>query len=341
MNNKITIYDIAKLAGVSTASVSRAIHQPDFVKDGTRQKIWTAFKEAGISPSELSFKKVSPLKRTAPYIPTVPTILVCLPSGDNLFYYDTVEGIRTYLKPVGYETVVYTVQLNKYHMQKFLEFAASLQVTGIIVMTQLSEDILYELNAHYPLVQCGEYNPLCSNLSYVSVDDYSQSEEAVAYLVNSGSRKPGFFSAPYKNRYVQNRFRAFKNVLTNAGMVIEPEYLIQVNDDPYDRILSAANRFFLLPEPPDSIFATSGRFAHAVIKAALQNGINIPKELKVIGFDNTMFSILSMPTITTIHIPRRELGVESAKILLEKILHPDTSEKHLLLPSYIVWKEST
>lgn len=340
MEHKITIYDIAKIAGVSPATVTRVIHQPDCVKETTRQKVWSAFKQAEITPDSLAFKETSRAKKDNRLLPHVPTVLVCLPSWNNPFYNDILEGIRAYLLTVGYEMVVQTTRFTKYSIHEFLEFAASLQVSGLIIMTPLPEDILYRLSALYPLVQCSEYNPFCQNMPYVSVDDGQISKTAVSHLIHSGCKKIGFFSAPYHNQYVQKRFLAYKAVLQEYGMPVQSEYIIQVSDFSYDRILAAANRFFMLSEPPDAVFAVSDKHAHAVIKAGLLNGFKIPEEIKVVGFDDTMYATLSTPTITTIHQPRHELGAESARMLLELIQYPEKPQKCLLLPAYMVWRES-
>ncbi|MCD8365257.1 MAG: substrate-binding domain-containing protein, partial [Clostridiales bacterium] len=169
----------------------------------------------------------------------------------------------------------------------------SLQVKGLLLADCMTEEVLRQIYARYPLVQCSEYNSFCPDIPHVIVDDYTTSKLAVASLINKGCRKMGFFSAPYEYRYVQQRFRAFKTVLDSNEVTLCPEYIIQVADFSYQRILSAARNFFRLPDPPDGIFAVSDKHAHAVIKAALERGIRIPEELKVIGVDDTMYATLS------------------------------------------------
>lgn len=342
MDKKITIYDIARVANVSPATVSRVIHDPDCVKEATRQKVWKAFQTVGATPEQLSFRETAKKsKKTVGAIPHVPTILVCLPGWDNPFFHDILDGLQAYLHSSGYEALICTPSITANRVHEFLEFAASAQASGLITMLQLSADILYRLQSHYPLVQCSEYNPLCPTVPSVSVDDYAISKEAVAWLAKHSEKSIGFFTAPYQNRYVQNRFLAYQDVLRDFGRSIQPEYILQVSDFSYDRILAAANRFFLMPEPPDCIFAVSDKHAHAVIKAAQHNGLRVPDDVKVIGFDDTMYSTLSTPTITTVRQPRRELGRESARLLLSAISGDKTPEQNLLLPTKIMWREST
>lgn len=345
MNNRKTIYDIAALAGVSPASVSRCIHHPENMKESTKQKIWDAFGSLGLSPQDLSFKtsakKTSSGKSFQKSKSHMPIILVCIPGFLNPFYNDVIEGIQEQLRRDSYTMLIYGQVLSRSNLNQFLEVAASIQAEGLILSDHLSEDLLLRLNAHYPLVQCSEYNSACSNIPYVTVDDYSTTEHAIRHLIQTGCKNIGFFSAPYRQHYVQNRYHAYKSVLTEAGLSIRPEYIMQVSDFSYERILSAAKRFFLYAEPPDAIFAVSDKHAHALVKAASVAGFRIPEDMKIIGFDNTMYATLSTPTITTIAQPRWELGMESAKLLLQKIKQPGLPAVSKVLPSQIIFREST
>lgn len=341
MKTHLTIYDIAKLAGVSPATVSRVIHQSEYVREATSQKVWKAFKDAGISPDDLSFKANTGTKHLSRSLPHVPVILTCIPGWDNPFYNDVLEGIQTSLQSFGYKNIVYTTPLSKYYIPEFLELAASLQISGLIIMDQLPEDIIYCLSAHYPLVQCSEHNPVCQNIPSVTVDNFTVSKDVVSQFIRLGCKRIGFFSAPYQFRYVQARFRAYKAVLQQASIPANPEYIMMVSDYSYERILSAAKRFFLMAEPPDSIFAVSDKHAHAVVKAAQLADVSVPGDIKVIGFDDTMYATLSTPTITTVQQPKRELGSQSARLLVEMLQNPGTIPESIVLPTKIIWREST
>ncbi len=305
MANKITIYDIAQTAGVSPATVSRMIHQPDIVAPTTRKKILQAFSEYNITPEDLSTKKkLTGITSTG--IKHNQTILLLLPSVDNAFYDEIIEAICEYLHMHHYHLIISMEVPQHNTMQAFLNYCSTLQIAGIIIMYPLTEDYLRQLCAAYPVVQCSEYNPFYQNAPYVSIDDYSASKLAVAHLLQLGCKKIGFFYSSFEFRYTQNRYRAYKSMLSSNNMEIRPEYVIQVSAFSYERILTAAERFYQLPDPPDAVFAISDEHAHAVIKAGEQLGFRIPKDIKVFGFDDTMYATLSTPTISTVVQPRRE-----------------------------------
>lgn len=340
MEKRKTIYDIAKLADVSPASVSRAIHQPEHVSESTKQKIWNAFATLKISPEDLSFKATV---KNPPHTPAAHTsnVLVCIPGFSNPFYDNILEGIQDQLRQASYNMLVYGMPLTKHNIHPFLEMASAMHPDGLIITDQLTEDILQRLNAYYPLVQCSEYNAACPKISYVTIDDYTITEKAIYHLVQKGCKNIGFFSSPYRHHYVQNRYMAYKAVLSEANLHFHPEYIMQVADFSYERILAAARRFFMADNFPDAIFAVSDKHAHALVKAALASGLRVPEDVKIIGFDDTMYATLSTPTITTIAQPRRELGAESAQILLDKIKQPKNPAVSRILPSKIIFREST
>ncbi len=341
MAQKTTIYDIAKAASVSAATVSRFIHSPEIVSEKAKQKIQKAFTQLGIEPEDLSVKEKKDPAQTIRTTPSAACIMVCIPQWNNPFYDSILEGIQEYLQLHNYHMIVCGESPRKNTVDEFLETCMSLQVKGLILSDYMPEEVLRQIYARYPLVQCSEYNSFCPDIPHIVVDDYTTSKLAVASLINKGCKKLGFFSAPYEYRYVQQRFRAFKTVLDSNEIELHSEYIIQVADFSYQRILSAARNFFRLPDPPDGIFAVSDKHAHAVVKAASEAGIRMPKELKVIGVDDTMYAALSTPTISTIAQPRREIGVESARLLLTQIEHPKEPVESVMLTSELVFREST
>lgn len=338
MGNRVTIYDIANTAGVSPATVSRMIHQPDIVTERTREKILNAFAEHRIAPEDLATKRkpaAASRKASASKV-----VLVSMPFLDNPFNHDILNGMEDYLKMFHYHVVVSQETPHRNTMQSFLNYCATLQIDGVIILYPLSEDMLRQLSAAYPLVQCSEYNPFYQSIPYVSVDDYSISKLAMAHLIGKGCKRIGFFSTSYEFRYVQNRYRAYKAMLDSEGLELRSEYIVQVADFSYERILSAAEQFFRLPEPPDAIFAVSDKHAHAVVRAAQNMGLSVPEDVRVFGFDDTFYSTISSPTISTIEQPRRDLGVESAKLLLDLIERPMSQPKSIILPTKLIIRES-
>lgn len=340
MSQKITIYDIAKRAGVSPATVSRVIHNPSSVKDSTAQKVWDAFTATGITPADLSFRASAQKQTEENSKKHVPTILIIVNSWDNSFFDDILAGIQDYASKQGYRTIVYSSPLLSYHVGEFLEFADSLNISGIITTKRLPEEALSHISNRYPIIQCSEYNQDCQNIPYVTIDDYNISRQAVETLIQDGCERIGFFSAPYEFHYVQERYRAYKSVLYEHHLYSDSSFFISVSDFSFERLLSGASGFFTRNDPPDGLFAVSDLHAYATVSAALSAGFRVPQDIKVVGFDDTIYSILSSPRITTVHQPRRKIGEESTRLLIDWISHPHSIPDSLTLPAEIVKRES-
>lgn len=341
MSKNVTIYDIAKTAGVSPATVSRMINQPHIVTEKTRLRIMAAFDENGITPEDLATKRKTASGAQRRSGNKSQNILVCIPNWDNPFYDDILTSIEECLFRMQHHMIVNSQIPNRSTMAGFINYCNSLQISGIILMYPLSEDLLRQLSTAFPVVQCSEYNPFNQHIPYVSIDDYTITKAAIAHLINTGCKNIAFFSSSYEYRYVQDRYRAYKTMLSGNGIQVRPEYVVQVADFSYNRILNTAHHFFQLPEPPDAIFATSDKHAHAAIKAGQSMGFRIPEDVKVFGFDNTSYSFLSTPTISTVVQPRTELGIESVKLLLRIIEDPYAEQKPILLPTELLIREST
>ncbi len=340
MKNKITIYDIAKTAGVSTASVSRMIHQPASVTENTRKKILSAFSYYNMAPEDLSTRRKTEGESARTHR-DAQTVLISVPTMDNLFYNEVLYGIRDYLDNCQYHIVTSTEIPSDDTILDYLNWCDSLRISGIITMHPMAETTMRLLKAAYPLVQCSEYNPFYQSIPYVSVDDHAVSKIALAHLIRLGCKRIAFFSSSYEYRYVQNRYRAYKAILAQNNMPLRPEYVIQVSSFSYDKIFTAAKQYFSLPEPPDAVFAVSDKHANAVVRAGQETGFRIPDDVRVLGFDDTLYATLSTPAISTIAQPRRKLGIESARLIIDMIKNPDQKPQSLLLPTELILRDST
>ncbi len=341
MSKKITIYDIATTAGVSPATVSRMIHQPNLVTTATREKILEAFDFHGIKPENLAIKKKAARSMTASTASNSRAILVCIPNWNNPFYEGILIGIENCLKQNHYHMVVTSEIPQRNTISSFINYCSNLHIAGLIIMYSLSEDLLRQLRSVFPIVQCSEYNPLYKPVPYVSIDDYSITQRAIAYLIKAGCKRIGFFSASFDYQHVQNCYRAYKSMLLSSGLSVYPDYTIQVFGYSYEHFLEKAYDLLRLQLLPDAVFCTSDMHAHALINAAPRSGIRVPEDLKVFGFDNTTYSTLSTPTISTIEQPCLDLGTQSAQLLLKMFEKSSGIFDSIILPAQIILREST
>lgn len=341
MSSRTTIYDIAKIAGISTATVSRVIHHPETVAAATREKVHAAFDAAHIVPEQLDLRR--PRSRAVPEKNRrrLPTVLVYFPVWDSTFFDRTLNAIRVALKENGYFMLIYSELINDSSVDFFMNLADEYQISGILSLYKLPKNIMDQITARYLVVQCSDYNASCPNVPYVTIDDYSYALTAVRHLLDSGCRRIGFFSLPFYLQFATNRYQAAQAALQERSMELLESDVIICSDFDYQHMLSAAMRFFHETDHPDGIFCTSDQLANAVVNAAGRSGIRVPEQVKVIGFDDTSYAICSSPAITTVRQPREELGREAVFLLLRMIESPYAAHSSVILPAEIVFREST
>ena len=147
-------------------------------------------------------------------------------------------------------------------------------------------------------------------------------------------------NGPLKYKYARKRQEGFLLALEEAGITPAPNFIVPVPEFSYDAAVSIATQLLSMPERPDAIFAASDVFAVAAIKAAKRLGISIPKDLGVIGFDNTNISIMSEPALTTVKQPQYQLGFLACEMLIEQMHTPNLAPRQIMLDAEIIIRES-
>jgi DNA-binding LacI/PurR family transcriptional regulator len=201
-------------------------------------------------------------------------------------------------------------------------------------------ELLELLTRSCPIVMSSEYNDI-EGISFVSIDDFTASYRATEYLISRGCKKIGFLNSQLRHQYARHREQGYKKALEKAGLEQREDWLAHISAVDYSIALSYVTNILSLPEHPDSFFAISDVFAVAAIHAAKRKGLQVPKDISVIGFDNIPVSSMTDPPITTIEQPGIQIGDQSFELLLEKINNPLTPKKKILLDTELIVRGST
>lgn len=337
LNKKVTYADIAKEAEVSIATVSRVINRPDLVKNKTVQQVNDAIKKLNNEPAGTEDANVdySAVQR--------PSILCIVPNIGNPFYSDVIRGIKTAAEFYNYNLFIMDTMITHSNLEHILKIIAQYHYAGLIVLIELSQDILEQLNAIAPVVQCSEYHPT-ANFPYVSIDNFRISKIAVDYLIAAGSRKIAIVSNdPSIYNYSRLRIAAYKQALEEAGIPVDPQRILIFPSSEYNYSVatSAISSLLQLKDCPDSFFCTSDYLAAATIRSCIHMGLRVPDDVMVVGFDNIDISILTTPTITTVSQPRFDIGYTSCKYLMDIIADPNLLPQQTFLPAELIIRDST
>lgn len=324
-----TITEVAKLAGVSIATVSRVLNDPDKVRPATAERVNNAI-------AQLSY----PVSHTA--VPERNKLVVAvLPNLDNPFYSKIIKGIQVSAKGHGLEVLIYPEANVDTHARRLMRMLETVRARGVLMLSPVGRvDVLKELAAAVPLVQCAEYNEQ-SMLPFVSVDDFSAARSATETLLQRGRKRIALINGPDKYKYARQRYLGYADALRRAGLNVDPSLVVHVTEMGFDSSLSAARQMLLMADRPDAILATSDMYASAVVKTAGYEGIRIPEDLSLIGFDNTYISQMSHPGVTAVNMPRFQLGYMACEVLVHRILNPLSPEtRQFLLETELVMRDT-
>lgn len=320
-----TIQDVAKAAGVSTATVSRYLNKTAKVNDETAKKIVCAIEKYGYEPN--FFGKGLRAGKTN-------MILVIISTALNSFYGKALKAIEDEAEKYGYGVLIAANYDNAEKENTYLSLLKNRLVDGVIVMrpaVTLAE--LDALSLQFPVVQCAEYIN-GSAAPFVSIDNYKAAYEVMENLIKSGHRKIGLISVGDRLLSAVLRQKAYLDALKNHG--IENTY-IEFGDYAYKKSCTAARS--LIESGVDAIFALSDKMAGAAISVARDMGISVPNELSVVGFDNVDIAKVVTPQLTTVSQNQTLLGEKAFKKLINII---DGKKENSEFVDYkIIYRNST
>ena len=306
----VAFVDVAKLAGVSTATVSRVLSGHPSVKEETRLRVEAACKTLNYRVSTAARSLRTAESRL---------VLAMVPDFSRPFYSDVLQGITHTAHENDYEVLVCeTLELSA-HERAFDRMLGTRMHDGAISMSPLdTQRIGSDEMRDMPAVACLE-TETNSRLPRVCINDRQAAKDAVLYLLSKGHRRIAMINGDADHLYAQLRRSGYLDALREAGLDERPAYVQNANG--YDVALGelAARRLLAIDERPTAIFAASDLLAIGAIKAALSSGLEVPRDLAVVGFDDTPIAEIFEPALTTIAQPRRRIGEEAMRLLLHRI----------------------
>ncbi|HAT3661301.1 LacI family transcriptional regulator [Klebsiella oxytoca] len=326
----MSIQKIARLAGVSVATVSRVLNNSDTVKAKNRERVLQAIKESNYQPNLLARQL-----RTA----RSNMILVMVSNIANPFCAEVVKGIEEEAEKNGYRILLCNSGSDLARSTSGLQLLSGKMVDGIITMNALSSlPELTTMIGDAPWVQCAEYADNGS-ISCVGINDVDAAQGAVSRLVDGGRNRIALINHDLSYRYSRLRERGYKSVLHVRELAYQ-----QVT---YASDLSAAagtramETLLAQKEKPDAVFAVSDSLAAGALRAIAQAGLRVPEDIAVIGFDGTELAEVVSPQLTTVEQPSREIGRTAVTLLMKRIDNPDAAVERVMMDWRVISRAST
>ncbi|NLG83829.1 MAG: LacI family transcriptional regulator [Firmicutes bacterium] len=325
-----TLKDVAKKAGVSLATASRALNNRGDVDQTTRKKVLEAAKALSYTPNPLARGLLSG---------TTKTIGILVTTIQNPFYAAVVSGIEKVLAAEGYTIILCNSHEDPEAEREAIRVLLARRVDGLIIAPVQSKpdglELLFKSNV--PFVFVARYMPGVDT-DYVVCDDEAVGRLATEHLIDRGHRRILFMNSR-GNSSAELRQRGYEQSLAAHGISPEPSLIRTVYyHTQAEEAISAALDEGL---DPTAVFCFCDEMAVGVLRVLAARGIRVPEEIAVISCDNLAFSAVLHPPLTTVDIPEFEMGVEAARILLNKIKRRKKKTTQVVFTPKLVERAST
>lgn len=329
----ITIYDVAREAGVSMATVSRVVNGNPNVKPATRKKVMETIKRLGYRPNAVARGLAS--KKTT-------TVGVIIPDISSLFYAELARGIEDIANMYKYNIILCNSDQNLDKEVHLVNTLLEKQVDGLLFMgSQITEEHKRVfLTSSVPIILSATRDAT-AELPSVNIDYQQASYDATESLIARGHTKIGYISGPLEDPLAgQLRLEGYKEALVTAEIELNEEYVL-FGDYRYDSGLKATDQLIQLKDRPSAIMAMSDEMAVGAIHACQDKGLNVPDDLEVIGFDNTRLTSMVRPRLTSVVQPMYDIGAVSMRLLTKYMNNEKVDEHLVILPHRIEERDST
>ena len=322
---------MAREAGVSTATVSHVVNGTKYVTDDTRKRVLDAIKRCEYSPNAYARSLASGRSNM---------LGLLISDISNPFFPELVKSIETTAFEHGYDVVLSNTNYDPERTSRYVRRLIGRKVAGVALMTsELDAALISEMARREVAVvflDLGQPGPHMSNLC---VDYEAGIEEAIRHLVELGHRRIAFVSGPEHLRSAAKRLEAFRGAVARLLPGETPR--IFRGNFKLEGGRRAAREMLAAGPLPTAVVAANDLMALGLVGELRAAGLEIPRDVSVVGFDDIAFASLVEPRLTTVCLPRGELGRRAVEALLETISHPEQRGVEIKIPTYLVARGST
>ena len=335
VSQRTTIKDVAKHAGVSIKTVSRVVNDEPYVRVATRQRVLDAIDSLGYVVSQPARR----LSSGQSY-----TIGLIFHNASWHYIQNVQKGVlETVRKRGGYSALLHPCDTNcRDDVKEILNLVHQSMVDGFIFTPPVDNDSelmdnLQQLNI--PFIRLTPQDRK-SPLPYVTATDRQGAFEMTNYLIGLGHRRIGFIHGPVEQRAAHDRFEGYKQALATSNLEFLPN-LIQQGNDFFDSGNRAASKLLELTPLPTAIFCNNDEMAAGAISAVFENGLHVPGDISVAGFDNIPLASQIWPPLTTVNQPIFEIAETATNHLIRLLRGEDVKHLYHELSTNLVIRKST
>jgi LacI family repressor for deo operon, udp, cdd, tsx, nupC, and nupG len=306
----VTITDVARRAGVSTATVSRTLAMPNRVAEKTRTAVFSAIHETGYIPNATA--------RSLRARSTKMVLALLNGIGDS-FFTAILNAVEEALFEAGYGVVMGDTRGDSAREGHYDRLVRSGQVDGVLLFSgRMPAPRFADLDASVPLTLICNDIPGMS-VPFVESANRDAARTMVDYLIGVGHRRIGHITGPMRGPEADDRLAGYRDALEAAGIAFDRRLVWQGSYEAESGAAAATLHFLPLAERPTAVFAANDESAIGFIKAVRDAGLSVPEDVSVAGFDDIGYAALFDPGLTTMRQPRAELGRVAAEILVRRM----------------------
>jgi LacI family transcriptional regulator len=329
----ITIYDVAREANVSMATVSRVVNGNPNVKPVTRKKVLEVIERLGYRPNAVARGLAS--KKTT-------TVGVIIPDISNIFFAELARGIEDIATMYKYNIILSNSDQNKDKELHLLNTMLGKQVDGIVFMggNITAEHVNEFEKSPVPIVLAGSIEET-EQIPSVNIDYEEAVFDSVKEFIDKGHKQIAFVVGPlHEPKNTERKLKGYQRALQEAGLPYNEELVVE-GDYSYDSGLEAFEKLLEATERPTAILVGSDEMALGVTHGAQDKGYKIPDDFEVVTSDNTRLSLMVRPQLTTIVQPLYDIGAVAMRLLTKLMNKEEVSEQTVVLPHRIEHRQST
>ncbi|HDH9217727.1 TPA: ribose operon transcriptional repressor RbsR [Escherichia coli] len=327
-----TMKDVARLAGVSTSTVSHVINNNRYVSEGIRKKVNDAIESLNYAPSALARS----LKMNCTH-----TIGMLVTTSNNPFYAEVVRGVERSCYERGYSLILCNTEGDYERMDSSLETLLQKRVDGLLLMCTESRAPSSEVLSRYPRLPMVmmDWSPFEYGGDIIQDNSLLGGEMATQYLIDKGFTEIACIAGPQDKLPAKYRLQGYYNAMQKAGLPIREEFVL-ISDFEFAGGLTAMQKLLSLAKLPQAVFTCNDAMAVGAYQAMYQKGLRVPEDISVMGYDDIDLASYMIPPLSTIHQPKDELGKLAVNQLLHRMENIDAKANVLVLTPKLIERGS-
>jgi len=331
--HRTTIHDVARKANVSVATVSRVLNSPSLVKEVTRNRVLKAMKDTHYVYNALA-GGLSARKTTI--------LGVIVPTITNAVFATVTKGIQDYARQQGYSIILGNTDYSEENERDLIHLLQEKRADGVILNGPWRDTPIVPLMKETRLPFVITWQTVeDKDVSFVAFDNFKSACRIVEHLIGLGHRRIGMIAGRFSvSERARMRWEGYRKCLADHHISYDPQLVLEKGYTFADG-KEAMARLFQLSSPPTAVFCGNDILAIGAIVCAKEKGIQVPRDLSVVGFDDAEISAYYDPPLTTMAVPAYEMGQLAAKVLIENIQGESKPPRQYMLETKLIIRGST